>query len=92
MDLDIKNNGVIVRAGEKLLVPVTVRGKPRPFITWTIEEKKPEGERVEILDEGELSIVSIKKAQREDSGKYAISACNPSGIKNAWCRVDVVGE
>lgn len=91
LDLSVKN-GVSIRAGETLLVPATVTGKPYPSITWTKDDGKPDKDRVEILSEGNNSIVSIKNVQRKDSGKYHISACNPSGTKNAATRVEVMGE
>ncbi len=91
LDLSVKN-GVIIRAGENLLVPATVTGKPYPSITWTKDDGKPDKDRVEILTEGNDSIVSVKNVQRKDSGKYHISACNPSGTKNASTRVEVMGE
>lgn len=91
MDLSVKN-GVVIRAGEHLLLPATVTGKPYPAITWTKDDAKPDKDRVEILTEGNDSIVSIKNIQRKDSGKYHISVCNPSGIKGASARVDVMGE
>lgn len=90
LDLSVKN-GVIIRAGETLLVPATVTGKPYPAITWTKDDGKPDKDRVEILSEGNNSIVSIKNVQRKDCGKYQIAACNPSGSKLAWTRVDVMG-
>lgn len=91
MDLSVKN-GVTIRAGETLSLPATVTGKPYPSITWTINDKKPDKDRVEILSEGNNSIVVITNAQRKDCGKYHISACNPSGTKGASTRVEVVGE
>lgn len=91
LDLSVKN-GVVIRAGEALRLPATVTGKPYPSITWTINDGKPDKERVEILAEGNDSIVAIKNAQRKDCGKYHISACNPSGTKGASTRVEVVGE
>lgn len=91
MELSIKA-GVFIRAGENLRLPATVTGKPYPSIEWTIEDSKPDKDRVEILTEGNDSIVSIKNVQRKDSGKYHISVCNPSGIKNASTRVEVMGE
>lgn len=91
LDLAIKN-GVVIRAGENLRVPATVTGKPYPSITWTKDDAKPDKDRVEILTEGNDSIVSIPNAQRKDCGKYHISVCNPSGIKGASIRVDVMGE
>ncbi|KAF3843790.1 hypothetical protein F7725_002639 [Dissostichus mawsoni] len=89
MELAIKA-GVFIRAGENLRLPATVTGKPYPSIEWTIEDSKPDKDRVEILTEGNDSIVSIKNIQRKDSGKYHISVCNPSGIKNASTRVEVM--
>ena len=84
-------NGVVIRAGETLNLPATVTGKPKPSITWVVNDSKPDKERVEILEDGDQSIVHIKKVQRKDCGKYLISACNPSGTKSAWARVDVMG-
>lgn len=91
MDLSIKN-GVTIRAGETLRVPATVTGKPYPSISWTKDDGKPDKDHVEILSEGNDSIVSIKNVQRKDCGKYQISACNPSGSKSAWTRVEVLGN
>lgn len=91
LDLSVKN-GVIIRAGEHLLIPATVTGKPYPSITWTKDDSKLDKDRTEVLSEGNNSIVSIKNVQRKDCGKYIISACNPSAIKSAWTRVDVMGE
>lgn len=91
LDLSVKN-GVTIRAGETLRIPATVTGKPYPSISWTKDDNKPDKDRVEILSEGNNSIVSIKNVQRKDCGKYQISVCNPSGIKSAWTRVDVMGE
>lgn len=91
LDLSVKN-GVVIRAGETLRLPATVTGKPYPSITWTINDGKPDKDRVEILTEGNDSIVVVKSAQRKDCGKYHISACNPSGTRGASTRVEVVGE
>jgi len=91
LDLSVKN-GVVIRAGENLHLPATVTGKPYPSITWTKDDSKPDKDRVEILTEGNDSIISIKNVQRKDCGKYHISACNPSGIKSASTTVDVMGE
>ncbi|CAG5962790.1 unnamed protein product, partial [Menidia menidia] len=65
-------NGVIIRAGEHLRVPATVTGKPYPSITWTKDDSKPDKDRVEILSEGNDSVVSIKNVQRKDCGKYPV--------------------
>lgn len=90
LDLSVKN-GVVIRAGETLIVPATVTGKPYPSITWMKDDGKFD-DHVEILTDGNNSIISIKNVQRKDCGKYQISACNPSGIKSAATRVEVMGE
>lgn len=91
LELSVKN-GIVIRAGETLRVPATVTGKPYPSITWTINDSKPDKDRVEVVAEGNDSVVVIKNVQRKDCGKYHISACNPSGIKAASIRVEVMGE
>lgn len=91
LDLSVKN-GIVIRAGETLRVPATVTGKPYPSITWTINDSKPDKDRVEVVAEGNDSVVVVKNVQRKDCGKYHISACNPSGIKAASLRVEVMGE
>ena len=91
MDLSVKN-GVIIRAGETLRLPATITGKPYPSISWTKDDSKPDKDRIEIVTEGNDSIVVIKNVTRKDCGKFTVSACNPSGIKNASARVDVMGE
>lgn len=91
LDLSVKN-GLIVRAGEVMKIPALVKGKPKPSISWTKDDKAPDKERVEIEDVGQNSTVIVKNAQRCDSGKYQITAANPSGIKSAWTRAEVVGE
>lgn len=90
MGLALKSS-FIIRAGENLRLPAAVTGKPYPFISWTKDDGKLDKDRVEILTEGNNSIVSINNVQRKDGGKYQISACNPSGIKSAWTRLEVMG-
>lgn len=85
-------NGLIVRAGELLRIPAHVTGKPKPSLTWTKDDAAPDKERVEIEEVGQDSTVIIKTAKRSDSGKYQITAANPSAIKSAWTKVEVVGE
>lgn len=91
IELSVKKD-MIIRAGETLRIPATVTGKPYPYITWTKDDRKPDKDRMEVLTEGNDSILSVPNIQRKDAGKYQISACNPSGVKNAWTRVEVVGE
>lgn len=73
-------------------MPCHVLGRPQPSIKWTKDDKDPDKERSEIEDVGQDSTLIIRKAQRSDAGKYQITAANPSGIKSASTRVEVMGE
>lgn len=91
LDLTVRN-GVMIRAGEPLILPALVTGKPPPDIKWTKDDGPPDKDHVEIENVGKESILSIKAATRKDPGKYQISARNSSGIKSTWTRVDVMGK
>lgn len=91
LDISVKN-GIVVRAGEMLKIPAHVKGKPKPSLTWTKDNAAPDKERVEIEEVGQDSTLIIKTSKRSDTGKYQITAANPSGIKSAGTRVEVVGE
>lgn len=95
VDFDIAvRNGVIIKAGESLRLPATVKGRPQPEITWTKDDKEPDKERVVIETEGKnilSSVVFIKHAVRTDYGTYQITGKNASGSKSASLKVDVMG-
>lgn len=91
LDITVKN-GLIIRAGEVLKIPAHVKGKPKPSLAWTKDDAAPDKERVEIEEVDQDSTLIIKTSKRSDTGKYQITAANPSGIKSAWCRVEVMGE
>lgn len=93
IELDVSiTKDMIIRAGETLCIPATVTGKPYPYVNWTKDDRNPDKDLVQITTEGNKSILSLPNIQRKDAGKYQISAANPSGIKNAWTRVEVVGK
>ncbi|XP_064868260.1 titin-like [Oncorhynchus nerka] len=89
LDLTVRN-GVMIRAGEPLILPALVTGRPPPDIKWTKDDGPPDKNHVEIENVGKESILSIKAATRKDPGKYQISARNNSGIKSTWTRVEVM--
>lgn len=91
LDISVKS-GFVVRAGEILKIPANVKGKPKPSLSWTKDDAAPDKERVEIEEVGQNSTLIIRNSKRSDSGKYQITAANPSAIKSAWTRAEVVGE
>lgn len=93
IDLDISvKNGLVIRAGEMLRIPAHVTGKPKPSLVWTKDDGTPDKERAEIEEVDQDSTFIIKTSKRSDTGKYQITAANPSGIKSAWTRVEVMGK
>lgn len=91
LDISVKN-GVVVRAGEMLRIPAYVTGKPFPSLKWTKDDGALEKDRMEVEEAGHDSTLVIKCTKRSDHGKYQIQAANPSGIKSASTRVEVMGE
>lgn len=93
IELDISvRNGLVVRAGDMLKIPAHVTGKPKPSISWTKDSVALDKEHAEIEEVDQDSTVIIKASKRSDSGKYQITAANPSGIKSASTTVEVVGK
>ncbi len=84
--------GVVVRAGEMLRIPAHVTGRPFPSLKWTKDDGALEKDRMELEEAGQDSTLVIKITKRSDHGKYQIQAANPSGIKSAWTRVEVMGK
>lgn len=91
LDISVKN-GVVVRAGEMLRIPAHVTGRPFPSLKWTKDDGALEKDRMEVEEAGKDSTLVIKTTKRSDHGKYQIQAANPSGIKSAWTRVEVMGK
>lgn len=91
LDISVKH-GLVVRAGEMLKIPAHVKGRPKPSLTWTKDDGALDKKHAEVEEVGQDSTVIIKTSKRSDSGKYQITAANPSGIKSAWTTAEVVGE
>uniref|UniRef100_A0A8C4S3V2 Titin n=1 Tax=Erpetoichthys calabaricus TaxID=27687 RepID=A0A8C4S3V2_ERPCA len=87
--LDVKLlAGLTVKAGTKIELPATVKGKPEPKITWTKADLLLKADdRIKIESKPGQSTVTIADTKRGDSGPYIIEAVNSSG--RATAKVDV---
>lgn len=83
-----------LRTGSTLTIPATVRGYPKPTVTWhkeTVEQKSTTKE-ITIETTETSSTYTLKKVTREHSGRYKVTATNESGTSYAECTVQVIDK
>ncbi|XP_037307899.2 titin-like isoform X1 [Pungitius pungitius] len=69
-----------VRNGEDLKVEIPVIGHPAPKIEWNKDgQAVKETSRLEVVNTSSLSVLHIRRAAREHSGQYSVTASNSSG-------------
>uniref|UniRef100_A0A9L0TTA3 Myosin-binding protein C, fast-type n=1 Tax=Equus caballus TaxID=9796 RepID=A0A9L0TTA3_HORSE len=74
-------NAIVVVAGNKLRLDVSITGEPLPVATWLKEDQvflATEG-RVRIEQREGSSSFLIESAERGDEGRYTIKVTNPAG-------------
>uniref|UniRef100_A0A2I3LLN8 Myosin binding protein C2 n=1 Tax=Papio anubis TaxID=9555 RepID=A0A2I3LLN8_PAPAN len=74
-------NAIVVVAGNKLRLDVSITGEPPPVATWLKEDEvftTTEG-RVRIEKRADSSSFVIESAERTDEGRYTIKVTNPVG-------------
>uniref|UniRef100_A0A8C4LLH9 Myosin-binding protein C, fast-type n=1 Tax=Equus asinus asinus TaxID=83772 RepID=A0A8C4LLH9_EQUAS len=74
-------NAIVVVAGNKLRLDVSITGEPPPVATWLKEDQvfsATEG-RVRIEQREGSSSFLIESAERGDEGRYTIKVTNPAG-------------
>ncbi|XP_007955834.1 myosin-binding protein C, fast-type [Orycteropus afer afer] len=75
------DNSIVVVAGNKLRMDVSITGEPPPVATWFKEDEvfsATEG-RVHIEKWTDTSSFVIESAERADEGRYTIKVTNPVG-------------
>ncbi|XP_045148555.1 myosin-binding protein C, fast-type [Echinops telfairi] len=74
-------NSIVVVAGNKLRLDVSITGEPPPVATWLKGDEvftATEG-RTHIEQRSECSSFVIESAERSDEGRYTIKVTNPVG-------------
>ncbi|XP_070686293.1 titin-like [Pempheris klunzingeri] len=78
--LQITFNTFTVKNGEDLKVEIPVVGHPTPKIEWKRDgQAVRETSRLEISNTASLTVLHIRHAVREHSGKYSVTASNSAG-------------
>uniref|UniRef100_A0A8C5FSQ2 Titin n=1 Tax=Gadus morhua TaxID=8049 RepID=A0A8C5FSQ2_GADMO len=90
LDLDTDMRKMInIRSASTLRLFVPVRGRPAPEVKWG----KAEGEikeTAQIDNTGSYASLVIENVDRFDTGKYTLTAENPSGVKSVFISVRVL--
>ncbi|XP_029953163.1 titin-like [Salarias fasciatus] len=80
---------VSVRACSTLRLFVAIRGRPEPEVKWRKEDGSL-SERAQIEVTGTYTALLIENVNRNDTGKYVLTAENCSGSKSAFINVRVL--
>nr|XP_046249157.1 titin-like [Scatophagus argus] len=80
---------VSVRACSTLRLCVTIRGRPEPEVKWS-KEGGSLSERAQIEVTSSYTVLLIENVNRNDTGKYVLTAENCSGSKSAFINVRVL--
>ncbi|XP_007179987.1 myosin-binding protein C, fast-type [Balaenoptera acutorostrata] len=85
-------NSVVVVAGNKLRLDVSITGEPPPVATWMKEDEVFSGTegRVRIEKRADTNSFVIESAERADQGHYTIKVTNPVGEDMASIFLQVV--
>ncbi|XP_051916314.1 titin-like [Hippocampus zosterae] len=80
---------VSVRACSTLCLNVAIKGRPEPEVQWS-KEGAPLSERAQIEVTGSSTLLMIENVNRNDTGKYVLTASNCMGSKSAFINVRVL--
>ena len=85
---------IVVKAGSVIKFDVRINGEPFPEVTW-LQLGKPlkENKRatIDVSEQNKKTSISIKTAERSDTGKYTLIVKNSSGELSAEGEVVVLG-
>uniref|UniRef100_A0AAX7SZB5 Titin n=1 Tax=Astatotilapia calliptera TaxID=8154 RepID=A0AAX7SZB5_ASTCA len=80
---------VSVRVCATLHLFVTIRGRPEPEVKWS-KEGDTLSERAQIEVTSSYTVLLIENVNRNDTGKYVLTASNCCGSKSAFINVKVL--
>ncbi|XP_014667690.1 PREDICTED: titin-like [Priapulus caudatus] len=86
-------NGMNVKVGDDLKITVPFSGMPPPEVSWTCGDTPlVNDDRVKIETIGDTAVLTVKDAQKEDTGSYGIKLGNEFGEDSASIPVNVIDK
>lgn len=93
LDSKLLSETVMVRAGSDLVLDAAVGGRPDPKAFWSKGNRELEMcEKYHLQYTTTRAMAVIKFCDRDDTGKYILTARNVSGTKTAEVNVKVLGK
>ena len=90
LDIDAELRQIVnIKAGASLRLFIPIKGRPSPTIKWDKDEAALR-ETAQIEVTSSYTSLVIDKMDRNDSGKYTVTAENSSGTKSAFVVVRVL--
>jgi predicted RNA-binding protein with TRAM domain len=82
-----------VHAGEVIKISIPIKGWPVPTTSWELGDTPlVKGGRTQMETTDDAVILTIKDAERKDSGPYTVKLRNPAGTAEAEVRVIVLDK
>ncbi|PSN48205.1 hypothetical protein C0J52_03613 [Blattella germanica] len=80
-----------VKEEDTVIFDIKVQGDPKPEVKWMkdSEDIKSDGKHYTISEEGNLYMMTLKNANRNDSGEYAVQIWNDHGYMKDTCEMNV---
>lgn len=93
LDSSLVGEHVTIRAGSDLVLDGVIGGKPEPIVWWAKGDKVLElGEKYSLTYTSSRAMAIIKSCNRNDTGRYVLTAKNASGTKTVAVNVKVLGK
>lgn len=86
---------IIIKKGQVIKYDIKYGGEPEPEVTWLLEKKEVKqdsGERITIDKYERNTVLTVRKATRQDSGKYTLRLTNSSGTCEGVAEVVVLDK
>ncbi|KAL4623812.1 myosin-binding protein H-like isoform X2 [Arapaima gigas] len=80
----------VKKVGEQVNLVIPFNGKPKPEVTWTKDGQPLDPKKVNMRNTDKDSILFIRKAERDDSGKYEMCVKVDSFEDKATITIQIV--
>ncbi|GCB67949.1 hypothetical protein scyTo_0013756 [Scyliorhinus torazame] len=83
---------LIKKVGQQINLLIPFQGKPRPLVSWLKDGKPLDTKQISTRNSEVDTILFIRSAERDQSGKYELSVQIENLIDKATIKIQVVGK